>query len=71
MRLDHENSYVRVSVATALAEAVEQWPQSVSPTIETLRELYREKVGSLEVQPTVVADDFYRRRYLPQNSTNM
>jgi len=71
MRVDHENSYVRISVAAALAEAVEQWPQSVSPTIGTLRELYRDKVGSPEVQPTVVTDDLSRRRYLPQNSTNM
>jgi len=43
--LDHENAYVRVSVAAALAEAVEQWSQSASQTIKTLCGLYREKVG--------------------------
>ena len=44
MHLDHENVYVRVSVAAALAEAVEQWSQLASQTIKTLCELYREKV---------------------------
>lgn len=42
---DHENAYVRISVAAALAEAVEQSPQSASQTIKTLCGLYREKVG--------------------------
>ena len=46
LHLDHENAYVRTSVAATLAEAVEQWPQSTSQTIKTLCELYREKVGS-------------------------
>ena len=44
MHLDHENAYVRIGVALALAEAVEQSPQSASQTIKTLCELYREKV---------------------------
>lgn len=45
MHLDHENPYVRTGVAAALAEAVEQSPQSTPGTIKTLCELYREKVG--------------------------
>lgn len=45
MCLDHENSYVRIGVAAALAEAVDQWPQSAPHTIKVLCELYREKVG--------------------------
>jgi hypothetical protein len=60
MDSDHENPYVRANVATALAEAVEQWSQSTSQTIKTLCELYREKVGSPKVQATVVTDDLYR-----------
>lgn len=45
MHLDHENVYVRTSVAAALAEAMELWPQTTSRTIKTLCELYREKVS--------------------------
>ena len=45
MCLDHENFYVRISVAAALAEAVDQWAQSTPHTIKVLCELYREKVG--------------------------
>lgn len=44
MHSDHENAYVRTNIAAALAEAVEQWPQSASQTINTLCKLYREKV---------------------------
>lgn len=45
MHLDHKNAYVRASVAAALAEAVEQSPQSAAKAIKTLCGLYREKVG--------------------------
>ena len=52
MCLDHENSYVRISVAAALAEAVDQLAQSAPHTIKMLCELYREKVG----QPKTLAN---------------
>lgn len=40
------NEYVRMSGAQALAEAVEHWPQSVTPVIASLQDFYREKVRS-------------------------
>jgi len=41
---DHQNGYVRTSSAAAVAEAVEQWPQTVNATVGALQEFYREKV---------------------------
>ncbi|EEB91651.1 hypothetical protein MPER_09959, partial [Moniliophthora perniciosa FA553] len=41
--LEHDNAYVRSSNAGAISEAVEIWPQSISSTIATLEEYYREK----------------------------
>ncbi|KAF9561868.1 ARM repeat-containing protein [Agrocybe pediades] len=45
--LDHENAYVRSSVAASIAEAVAQWPQSVAKTVLTLEDYYRDKAKVL------------------------
>ncbi|KAF5354845.1 hypothetical protein D9756_005584 [Leucocoprinus leucothites] len=45
--LDHQNAYVRSSVAVAIGESVEQWPQTIQTTITTLQEYYREKARLL------------------------
>lgn len=45
VRVDHANAYVRASAAASIAEAVEQWPQTVRTTLSVLQEFYREKVG--------------------------
>ncbi|CAA7260345.1 unnamed protein product [Cyclocybe aegerita] len=45
--LDHENAYVRLSAAKAIAEAVEQWPLTIQPTLATLQGYYREKAKIL------------------------
>ncbi|KIJ51382.1 hypothetical protein M422DRAFT_43931 [Sphaerobolus stellatus SS14] len=41
--LEHDNAYVRTSCSYALAEAAEAWPQSISSTILSLQDFYREK----------------------------
>ncbi|KAI0035599.1 ARM repeat-containing protein [Vararia minispora EC-137] len=48
--LEHENVYVRSSVAGAFTEAVERWPQSASATVTAVRELYKEKAKILAPQ---------------------
>ncbi|KAH9485783.1 eIF-2-alpha kinase activator gcn1 [Psilocybe cubensis] len=45
--LGHDNAYVRSSVAAAIAEAVEQWPQTISNTVIVLQNYYREKAKVL------------------------
>ncbi|PSR76114.1 hypothetical protein PHLCEN_2v8664 [Hermanssonia centrifuga] len=45
--LAHENSYVRSSAASALADAILQWPQSVTSTLVQLQDFYREKAKIL------------------------
>ncbi|KAH7908270.1 armadillo-type protein [Hygrophoropsis aurantiaca] len=45
--LDHDIAYVRASSASAIAEAVVHWPQTVSKTVEKLFEFYREKAKIL------------------------
>lgn len=42
---EHENAYVRSSTASAIAEAVEHWPQSITSTLSELQDFYREKVN--------------------------
>jgi hypothetical protein len=41
----HENAYVRSSLADAIAEGVEHWPQVIQKTVDKLQDYYREKVG--------------------------
>ena len=43
---EHENAYVRSSTASAIADAVEHWPQSITLTLNELQDIYREKVSS-------------------------
>ncbi|KXN82440.1 Translational activator gcn1 [Leucoagaricus sp. SymC.cos] len=45
--LDHQNIYVRSSVAAAIGESVEQLPQTVQATVIALQEYYREKAKLL------------------------
>lgn len=45
--LEHENAYVRASTAVAIAEAVEQLPNTASKVIEGLQAFYREKAKIL------------------------
>ncbi|THG98438.1 hypothetical protein EW026_g3754 [Hermanssonia centrifuga] len=45
--LAHENSYVRSSAASALADAILQWPQSVTSTLVQLQDFYRGKAKIL------------------------
>ncbi|TFK50812.1 ARM repeat-containing protein [Heliocybe sulcata] len=45
--LGHDNSYVRSSTASALADAVEHYPQSAEATFKALEELYRDKAKIL------------------------
>jgi hypothetical protein len=45
--VEHDNAYVRSSAAVAFTEAIERWPASVTETINTLLQLYREKVAHL------------------------
>ncbi|KAJ8518630.1 hypothetical protein ONZ45_g4322 [Pleurotus djamor] len=45
--LGHDNAYTRSSTASAIAEAVETWPQSVQTTLETIQAYYREKAKIL------------------------
>lgn len=45
--LEHENAYVRASTAVAIAEAVEQIPNTASKVIEGLQAFYREKAKIL------------------------
>ncbi|KAA1470496.1 ARM repeat-containing protein [Dentipellis sp. KUC8613] len=45
--LDHDNAYVRSSVAVAFTEAVEHWPQSIHDVVAALEALYREKAKIL------------------------
>ncbi|KAI0077211.1 ARM repeat-containing protein [Panus rudis PR-1116 ss-1] len=45
--LEHENAYVRSCVASALAAAVEHWPESIGDTLDKLQEHYREKAKVL------------------------
>ncbi|KAI0343486.1 ARM repeat-containing protein [Trametopsis cervina] len=45
--LEHENLYVRNSTALALSEAVEHWPKTVTDTVLTLEETYRDKAKVL------------------------
>ena len=42
--VEHDNAYVRSSAAVAFTEAIERWPASVTETINTLLQLYCEKV---------------------------
>lgn len=42
----HQNVYVRSSVAAAIAEGVEHWPQRIDEIVLRLQEFYREKVCS-------------------------
>ncbi|KAI0800349.1 ARM repeat-containing protein [Fomes fomentarius] len=45
---DHENAYVRSSVAIALSEAViEHWPSTISKVLSTLEDVYRDKAKVL------------------------
>jgi hypothetical protein len=46
-RLEHENAYVRTSTAAAIAEAVEQVPQTAKQAIGNLQAFYREKAKIL------------------------
>ena len=46
---EHENSYVRASVASAIADAVELWPQSITSTVNALQDFYREKVRGSQI----------------------
>ncbi|KAF8063638.1 armadillo-type protein [Lyophyllum atratum] len=41
--LGHDNAYVRSSVAAAIAEGVEHWPQTIQKTVIVLQDFYREK----------------------------
>ncbi|KAI8978208.1 ARM repeat-containing protein [Trametes punicea] len=46
--LEHENSYVRLCAASALADAVvEYWPTSISILLSTLQDFYRDKAKVL------------------------
>ncbi|KAI0262196.1 ARM repeat-containing protein [Gloeopeniophorella convolvens] len=45
--LEHDNAYVRTSVAVAFTEAIERWPASTTATINSLMGLYREKAKIL------------------------
>ncbi|KAL4249154.1 TOG domain-containing protein [Abortiporus biennis] len=45
--LEHGNAYVRSSSASALADAVTSWPQSISETLDTLQQFYQEKAKVL------------------------
>lgn len=40
----HGNAYVRSSVAAAVAEGVEHWPQTIQKTVLVLQSYFREKV---------------------------
>jgi hypothetical protein len=41
----HDNAYVRSSLADAIAEGVEHWPQVIGQTVHVLQGYYRDKVG--------------------------
>ncbi|KAJ3552008.1 hypothetical protein NM688_g4384 [Phlebia brevispora] len=45
--LEHENAYVRISTASALADAVEHWPQVITSSLNELQDFYREKAKVL------------------------
>ncbi|KAF8911690.1 armadillo-type protein [Gymnopilus junonius] len=45
--LGHDNAYVRSSTAAAIAEAVEQWPQTIQKTVLTLQDYYCDKAKVL------------------------
>lgn len=45
--LGHENAYVRSSLADAIAEGVEHWPQVIQKTVDMLQEYYRDKAKLL------------------------
>ncbi|KDR69874.1 hypothetical protein GALMADRAFT_913484 [Galerina marginata CBS 339.88] len=45
--LGHENAYVRSSVAAAISEAVELWPQSIQKIVSALQEYYCDKAEVL------------------------
>ncbi|KAL0955554.1 hypothetical protein HGRIS_001793 [Hohenbuehelia grisea] len=45
--LGHDNAYVRASVAGAIAEAVEAWPQGLAQVLDDLQAYYREKAKLL------------------------
>ena len=45
--VEHDNAYVRSSTASALADSVEHWPQSVTSTLTELQDYYRDKAKVL------------------------
>ncbi|KAJ7066647.1 armadillo-type protein [Mycena amicta] len=45
--LGHENAYVRRATAAAVAEAVQQWPQTLHNTVTSLQDYYRDKAKVL------------------------
>ncbi|KAJ3828802.1 translational activator GCN1 [Lentinula raphanica] len=45
--LGHDNAYVRSSVAKAISEAVELWPQGITETMSVLKDYYRDKAKIL------------------------
>ncbi|KAG6844943.1 hypothetical protein H0H87_002276 [Tephrocybe sp. NHM501043] len=45
--LGHNNAYVRSSVASAIAEGAEHWPQSIQKVVLVLQDFYREKAKIL------------------------
>jgi hypothetical protein len=57
--LDHQNAYVRHSVAKSLAVAVDQWPQSIGAVVETLQSFYRDKAKILAPEFDQYVSQFY------------
>lgn len=43
----HDNAYVRESAGTAIAEAVDQYPQSLHTALTTVKDYYRENAKVL------------------------
>jgi hypothetical protein len=66
----HENAYVRSSLADAIAEGVEHWPQVIQKTVDKLQDFYREKVGLPYVSKSI-SQLQPRLNYSHQSSTNM
>jgi len=44
----HESSAVRISTAGAIAEAVQQYPAQIEPTVNELQAMYADKARMLQ-----------------------
>ncbi|KAG6884723.1 hypothetical protein C0993_008704 [Termitomyces sp. T159_Od127] len=63
--LGHNNAYVRSSTASAIAEGIEHWPQSIQTVLEVLEDFYREK-GMVIAQSLDRADPWPARLAIAQ-----